>query len=64
MCNVEAIGGGFGIVSQGIGPEQILAAVTLLRLGPDRWEEITDDVVYMGRVVAEVRNNKKPPPEQ
>jgi len=60
-CFIDAIGFGLGsVASQGISPQQILAAVQLRRLEPAKWDDVTDDVVYMGRAVASVRNAKKP----
>jgi len=60
-CFIDAIGFGLGsVASQGISPQQILSAVQLRRIDPAKWDDVTDDVVMMGRAVAEVRNNKKP----
>ena len=58
-CDIEGIGAGMaGVWWTGIGPAALYAACRLKRIPRADWPEITEDVRYMGQVVAESRNER------
>lgn len=58
LCDLHAIGGGFGVSYTGITATEIEAAVRLARISRDERDQVVSDVKYMGSVAASGRNQQ------
>ncbi len=62
LCQLDVAATMAGLYWLGISPIQIRSALLLLRIKRSRWDDLADDVNYMGSVVANARNAAKPRP--
>lgn len=61
-CRLDLVAG-MAVIYNGIAPAEIRATLDLLRIEPDEWPDLLDDVQFMGRAASAALNERNKPKE-